>query len=77
LRQAGFFSDLLLNEKKLKGSLREAARLRAKRAVLLLPTELEQGLFVLRDLASGEEERIPEETFLGEPGRFLEKDLVS
>ena len=76
LRKEGFFADLPLNPKKLKGSLREAARLKAKRAVLLLPTELEQGIFVLRDLESGEEDRIPEEVFLGEAGRFLDKDPV-
>jgi histidyl-tRNA synthetase len=74
LRKQGFCSDLLLNDKRLKGSLKEAARLRAKWAVLLLPEELEQGLLVLRDLQSGEEERIAEEQFLEAPGRFLGPD---
>jgi histidyl-tRNA synthetase len=74
LRKQGFCSDLLLNNKRLKGSLKEAARLRAKRAVLLLPEELEQGLLVLRDLQSGEEERVPEGRFLEHPGRFLALD---
>jgi len=71
LRKKGFCSDLLLNDKRLKGSLKEAARLRAKRAVLFLPEELEQGLLVLRNLQSGEEERIPEGQLLEDPGRFL------
>jgi histidyl-tRNA synthetase len=74
LRNQGFCSDLVLNAKKLKGSLREGARLHAKRVVLLLPDELKQGLVVLRDLESGQEERIPEERFLADPGRFLQDD---
>jgi histidyl-tRNA synthetase len=74
LRKQGFCSDLLLNAKKLKGALREGARVRAKRVVLLLPDELKQGLLVLRDLDSGQEERIPEERFLTDPGRFLQGD---
>ena len=41
------------------------------RVVLLLPKELQQGLLVLRDLEAGQEERIPEEEFLADPGRFL------
>jgi histidyl-tRNA synthetase len=71
LRKKGFCSDLVLNAKRLKGSLREGARRGAKRVVLLLPEELEQGLLVLRDLASGREVRVPEGRFLEEPGRFL------
>ncbi len=71
LRKKGFCSDLMLNAKKLKGALREGARLGAKRVVLLLPEELEQGLLVLRDLEAGEEERIAEREFLADPGRFL------
>jgi histidyl-tRNA synthetase len=74
LRKQGFCSDLVLNAKKLKGALREGARLRANRVVLLLPEELKQGLLVLRDLESGQEERIPEEKFLEDPGRFLQDD---
>ena len=74
LRKEGFYSDLVLNAKKLKAALREGARLRAKRVVLLLPEELEQGLLVLRNLESGQEERIPEERFLADPGRFLQDD---
>jgi histidyl-tRNA synthetase len=74
LRKQGFCSDLVMNAKKLKGALREGARLRAKRVVLLLPDELKQGLLVLRDLESGQEERIPEERFLADPGRFLQDD---
>jgi histidyl-tRNA synthetase len=74
LRKQGFCSDLVLNDKRLKGSLREGARRGAKRVVLLLPDELEQGLFVLRDLASGQEMRVPEGQFLAEPGRFLRDD---
>ncbi len=71
LRKKGFCSDVALSAKKLKGALREGARLRAKRVVLLLPEELKQGLLVLRDLESGREERIPEEMFVADPGRFL------
>ena len=74
LRKQGNYSDLVLNAKKLKGALREGARLRAKWVVLLLPDELKQGLLVLRDLESGQEERIPEERFLADPGRFLQDD---
>ena len=74
LRKQGFYCDLVLNAKKLKGALREGARLRAKQVVLLLPDELKQGLLVLRDLESGQEERIPEERFLADPGRFLQDD---
>jgi len=77
LRKQGFYSDLVLNSKKLKGALREGARLRAKRVVLLLPDELKQGLLVLRDLESGQEERIAEERFLADPGRFLQEDSNS
>lgn len=72
LRKGGFCADLILNEKRLKGSLREAVRVGARRAVLLLPEELEKGLVVLRDLSSGDEKRVPEGEFLAEPGRFLE-----
>lgn len=71
LRKQGFRSDVVLSARRLKGSLREAARLGAKRAVLLLPDEWEQGLLVLRDLDSGEEERVPGTQFLADPGRFL------
>ncbi len=71
LRKGGFHTDLVLGARKLKGALREGARLRAERVVLLLPEELEQGLFVLRDLESGKEERVPEGAFLEDPGRFL------
>jgi histidyl-tRNA synthetase len=74
LRKQGFCSDLMLTAKKLKGALREGARLRAKRVLLLLPDELKQGLLVLRDLESGQEERIPEERFLADPGVFLQDD---
>ena len=74
LRKQGFCSDLMLTTKKLKGALREGARLRAKRVLLLLPDELKQGLLVLRDLESGQEERIPEERFLADPGVFLQDD---
>lgn len=74
LRKQGFYSDLMLNPKKLKGALREGARLRAKRVVLLLPDELKQDLLVLRDLESGQEERIPQERFLADPGHFLQDD---
>jgi histidyl-tRNA synthetase len=74
LRRRGFCADLVLNERKLKGALREGARLRAKQAVLLLPDELNQGLFVLRNLSSGQEERVPEERFLADPGSFLQED---
>jgi histidyl-tRNA synthetase len=72
LRKQGFYADLVLTTRKLKGALREGARLQAKRVVLLLPDELKQGLLVLRDLQSGQEERIPEERFLADPGRFLQ-----
>jgi histidyl-tRNA synthetase len=72
LRKGGFYADLILNDKRLKGSLREAARVGARRAVLLLPEELDKGLVVLRDLSSGDEKRVSEDEFLAEPGRFLE-----
>ena len=72
LRKLGFHADLVLGAKKLKGALREGARLGAKQVVLLLPEEGKQGLLVLRDLESGKEERIPEGAFLADPGRFLQ-----
>jgi histidyl-tRNA synthetase len=77
LRNQGFYSDVMLNAKKLKGALREGARLGAKWVVLLLPDELRQGLLVLRDLESGQEERVPEERFLADPGCFLRDDSNS
>jgi histidyl-tRNA synthetase len=72
LRRQGFCTDLVLSTKKLKGALREGARLKAKRVVLLLPEELDKGLFVLRNLESGQEERVPEERFLSNPGHYLD-----
>jgi len=71
LRKQGFASDLLLGSKKLKGALREAARLGPERVVLFLPDEVEQGLIVLRDLNSGQEMRVTEKNFLANPGSFL------
>jgi histidyl-tRNA synthetase len=74
LRRQGFCVDLVLNARKLKGALREGARLSARQAVLLLPDELNRGLFVLRNLESGQEERVAEEMFLADPGSFLQDD---
>ncbi len=72
IRRGGFRADLLLSSRRLKGALKEAARVGARRAVLFLPDELAEGLFVVRDLASGREVRVEEKSFLKGPGRFLE-----
>jgi len=71
LRKKGFHADMLLGNKRMKGALKEAARSNARRTLLLLPEEIEQGLFVLRDMASGSEERLSQETFLDDPEAFL------
>lgn len=71
LRSLGFFTDILLNNKRLKGAMKEAARSQAKWVLLLLPEELKKGLFVIRDLKTGTEERIPQERFWDGPESFL------
>jgi len=74
LRSRGLRVDILLNPKKLKGALKEAARVKTRFVLLLLPDELEQGLFILRDLASGSEERIPQERFFSDPVALLRRE---
>jgi histidyl-tRNA synthetase len=71
LRGQGLRVELLLEEKRLKAALKDAARSNAHWAVLFLPEELQQGLLVLRDLTSGREQRVPEKPFLEEPRGFL------
>ncbi len=71
LRKKGFIADILLATKKLKGALREAARLDSGKVILFLPKEIEEGLIVLRDLHSGEESRVSKEEFLNDPGSFI------
>ena len=74
LRSQGLRADMLLNPKKLKGAMREAVRVKAKFVLLLLPDELEQGLFVLRSLNTGSEERIPQDRFLADPVALLGRE---
>jgi histidyl-tRNA synthetase len=71
LRRQGFVVDLLLASRKLKVALRESTRSHPERVILLLPEELGRGALVLRDMASGEEERVPLEAFLRDPRGFL------
>lgn len=71
LRKDGWFTDILLVNKKLKGALRDASRLQPKQVVLFLPEELEKGLLILRNMESGSEQRVPQELFLKEPGSFM------
>ncbi len=71
LRKQGLSADLLMGSKRLKGAFREALRLNPSKVVLFLPDEIAQGLIVLRNMESGEEERISKEDFLHDPRSFL------
>jgi histidyl-tRNA synthetase len=62
LRRAGIAADGDLLGRSLSRQLKEAARRRARRALILGPKELARGRVVERDLASGEQrERTPDE----------------
>ncbi|MEW6440699.1 MAG: histidine--tRNA ligase [bacterium] len=70
LRKKGFAVDLLLGTRKLKAALRESVRSRPGRVVLFLPDELDRGALVVRDMSSGQEERVSMEVFLDAPQRW-------
>jgi histidyl-tRNA synthetase len=59
LREAGFRCDADYSLKKLKRALQRADEAGARKAVLLMPEELKQGLVVLRDMAKRDETRVP------------------
>jgi histidyl-tRNA synthetase len=62
LRRAGVSADCDLMARSLSRQLREAARRRARRAILLGPRELARGVLVERDLATGAQRELrPEE----------------
>lgn len=71
IRRQGASADLLLAPRKLKGALREASRMQARIAILLLPDELRDGVLVLRNLETGQEDRMGKADFLQNPLRFL------
>jgi histidyl-tRNA synthetase len=64
LRRAGISADCDLMGRSLSRQLREAARRRARRAILLGPRELARGVVVERDLATGEQRERPPEGWL-------------
>ncbi|MGI0150882.1 MAG: ATP phosphoribosyltransferase regulatory subunit, partial [Thermoplasmata archaeon] len=67
LRRAGRSADCDLMGRSLSRQLKEAARRRARRAILLGPRELARGVLLERDLATGaQRERAPEEVLAGE-----------
>ena len=72
IRKQGPSADILLTPKKLKGALRDAARIPSRFALLLLPDELREGVLILRDLESGTETRMDRTDFLRNPRRVLE-----
>jgi histidyl-tRNA synthetase len=59
LRSEGLSADLDLLGRSLSRQLREAARRRARRAILVGPRELERGRVVERDLTTGEQRELP------------------
>jgi histidyl-tRNA synthetase len=59
LRERGSSADLDLLGRSMSRQLREAARRRARRAILVGPKELERGCLVERDLTTGEQREIP------------------
>ena len=59
LRAAGIGADLDLAGRSMKGQMKDAARSGARWAVILGADELAAGAATLRDLAAGEQERVP------------------
>lgn len=74
LREKGLCVDLMLEDRRLKAALREASRSNARWGVLLLPEELEQGVLVVRDLHSGDEQRVPWDALWEHPESVLCRD---
>ena len=71
IRRQGASADLLLMPKKLKGALRDAARVQSRAALLLLPDELREGILIVRNLETGTETRMDKADFLQNPRRVL------
>ncbi|MEE8433873.1 MAG: histidine--tRNA ligase [bacterium] len=67
LRRAGFRADADFGFRKLKRALQRAGEIGARKAVLLMPEELERGELVVRDMAAREEKRVAVEAFLASP----------
>ncbi len=67
LRRAGVSADADLMERSLSRQLKEAARRRARRALIVGPKELSRGAVVERDLATGAQREVPRAEIL--PGR--------
>jgi len=59
LRESGSSADLDLLGRSMSRQLREAARRRARRAILVGPKELERGCVLERDLTTGAQREIP------------------
>lgn len=72
IREQGISADLPLTRKRLKAALKEAARVGARRVVLLMPDEVKEGLYVVRSMSTGQEERVAGERFEQDPGAWRE-----
>ena len=64
LRRAGKRVDMALEIKRLKKALSDAHRTGARNAILLLPEELRERKVILRNMSSGQEDRIPLEELM-------------
>ncbi len=64
LRRAGVAADADLMERSLSRQLKEAARRKARRALIVGPRELARGAVVERDLATGAQREIPRSELL-------------
>ncbi|MCZ6531732.1 MAG: histidine--tRNA ligase [SAR324 cluster bacterium] len=67
LRGAGFRAGSDFSYRKLGRALQRASEIGARKAVLLLPEELERGELVVRDMAARTEVRVDKEEFLNDP----------
>ena len=67
LRRAGFRADADFGFRKLRRALQRAGEIGARKAVLLMPEELERGELVVRDMAAREEKRVAVEAFMASP----------
>ena len=68
LRGAGFRAISDFSYRKLGRALQRADELGARKAVLLMPDELERDELVVRDMAARKEVRVAREAFLADPG---------
>ncbi|MBE3555175.1 MAG: histidine--tRNA ligase, partial [Thermicanus sp.] len=59
LRRAGFKVETDYAERKMKGQLKAADRLNARCALILGEEELAEGKILLKDLKTGEQEKVP------------------